>query len=160
MGKFGLPKTWIIYGGAVFGALAALLTYWGNPLNMGLCIACFIRDIAGALGLQRVETVQYLRPEIPALVLGAFGSSLLFREFRPRGGSSPIIRFFLGAFLVIGALVFLGCSTRMVLRLAGGDLNALVGLGGLVAGVLVGIVFLKRGFNLGRAVKMNRSRAG
>ncbi len=155
MGKLWSPRTWIIYGGAIFGALAALLTYLGNPLNMGLCIACFIRDIAGALGLQRVETVQYLRPEIPALVLGAFSASLVSREFRPRGGSSPLIRFFLGAFLVIGALVFLGCSTRLVLRLAGGDLNALVGLGGLISGVLVGIVFLKKGFNLGRAGKMS-----
>lgn len=154
MDKLWSSRTKIIYAGIIFGALAALMTSWGNPLNMGICVACFIRDIAGALGLQRVETVQYLRPEIPAFVLGAFGSSLAFGEFRSRGGSSSIIRFLLGAFLVIGALVFLGCSTRMILRLAGGDLNALVGLGGLVGGVLVGIFFLKRGFNLGRAGKM------
>jgi len=38
-----------------------------------------------------------------------------------------------------------------VLRLAGGDLNAGVGLLGLIAGVLVGIYFLNRGFSLGRA---------
>jgi len=155
LGKLWSSRTWIIYAGAIFGALAALMTLWGNPLNMGICVACFIRDIAGALGLQRVDTVQYLRPEIPAFVLGAFGSSLVFREFRPRGGSSPIIRFLLGAFVVIGALVFLGCPVRMVLRLAGGDLNAILGLAGLISGVLVGIFFLKKGFNLGRANKMN-----
>ena len=155
MGKLWSSRTRIIYAGAIFGALAALMTLWGNPLNMGICVACFIRDIAGALGLQRAETVQYLRPEIPAFVLGAFGSSLVFREFRPRGGSSPIIRFILGAFVMIGAMVFLGCPVRMVLRLAGGDLNAVPGLAGLISGVLVGIFFLKKGFNLGRANKMN-----
>ena len=56
--------------------------------------------------------------------------------------------------MMIGAMVFLGCPLRMLLRLAGGDMNALVGLAGLIFGVLIGIFFLKKGFNLGRAVKM------
>ena len=36
---------------------------------------------------------------------------------------------------MIGALVFLGCPWRTLLRLAGGDLNALVGLAGLAVGI-------------------------
>jgi hypothetical protein len=56
---------------------------------------------------------------------------------------------------MIGALVFLGCPIRMLLRLAGGDLNGIPALAGLIFGVLVGIFFLKKGFNLGRAVKMS-----
>ena len=40
-----------IIGGLIMGAIAALLAILGNPANMGLCIACFTRDIAGALGL-------------------------------------------------------------------------------------------------------------
>jgi YedE family putative selenium metabolism protein len=118
-------------------------------------VACFIRDIAGALGLHRAAVVQYIRPEIIGFVLGAFITSFAFREFRARGGASPIIRFFMGAFVMIGALVFLGCPIRMMLRLAGGDLNAILGLAGLVIGVLIGIVFLKKGFNLGRATRMH-----
>lgn len=149
----GTPRTRIMIGGLIFGGMAAYLTKLGNPLNMGFCTACFLRDIAGGLGLHRAEVVQYLRPEIIGLGIGAFFSSLAFREFRPRGGSSPIIRFFLGAFMMIGALVFLGCTVRAPLRLAGGDLNALTGLAGLVAGVLGGIQFLKGGFSLGRAGK-------
>jgi YedE family putative selenium metabolism protein len=121
---------------------------------MGICVACFIRDIAGALGLHRAAVVQYIRPEIIGFILGAFLTSFAFREWRARGGSSPIIRFLLGAFVMIGALVFLGCPIRMLLRLAGGDLNGITALVGLVAGVLVGIFFLKRGFNLGRATRM------
>ena len=44
---------------------AACLAYFGNPANMAFCIACFIRDTAGALGMHSTEkTVQYARPEI------------------------------------------------------------------------------------------------
>jgi uncharacterized protein len=44
--------------------LAPILVKLGNPGNMGICVACFSRDIAGALGLHRAATVQYIRPEI------------------------------------------------------------------------------------------------
>lgn len=145
---------WMILGGFLFGALGALAVNWGNPNNMGICTACFLRDIAGALKLQAYAAVQYLRPEIFGFALGAFGSSMIFHEFRPRGGSSPIIRFILAMCVMIGALVFLGCPIRMLLRLGGGDLSALVALAGLVVGILVGVFFLKRGFTLGRATKM------
>ncbi|MGB4182696.1 MAG: YedE-related selenium metabolism membrane protein, partial [Dethiobacteria bacterium] len=40
----------IIVAGAVTGLCAVLLVLFGNPLNMGFCIACFLRDIAGGLG--------------------------------------------------------------------------------------------------------------
>jgi len=153
------PRIRIIYAGLAFGALAALMTNWGNPSNMGICVACFLRDIAGAIGLHRAEVVQYLRPEIMGFVFGAFIAAHSFGEWRSMGGSSPIIRFVLGAFVMIGALVFLGCPVRMMLRLAGGDLTALPAIGGIVVGVLVGIFFLKRGFNLGPATRM-RSTVG
>ena len=145
----------IIVGGVIFGVLGALMVNWGNPANMGICVACFIRDITGAIGLHRAGVVQYIRPEIIGFIIGAFITSFAFREYRARGGASPIIRFFMGAFVMIGALVFLGCPIRMMLRLAGGDLNAILGLVGLVIGVLIGIFFLRKGFNLGRATKMH-----
>lgn len=140
-----------ILTGIVVGVLAPLLVRFGNPGNMGICVACFSRDIAGALGLHRAATVQYIRPEIIGFVLGALIAALLFREFKPRGGSSPLIRFLLGMFAMIGALVFLGCPWRAYLRLGGGDWNALFGILGLFSGIGLGIVFLKRGFSLGRS---------
>jgi hypothetical protein len=118
--KLLLSRLGPILTGCIAGVLAALLVAWGNPGNMGICVACFTRDIAGGLGLHRAAVVQYLRPEIAGLILGAFGSALLFREFRPRSGSSPLVRFFLGFFAMVGALVFLGCPWRAYLRLAGG----------------------------------------
>lgn len=149
--KFLTSRWGPILTGIVIGILAPLLVNFGNPGNMGICVACFNRDIAGALGFHRAATVQYIRPEIIGFVFGSLAAALLFREFKPRGGSSPLIRFFLGMFAIIGALVFLGCPWRAYLRLSGGDWNAIPGIVGLFAGIGLGIVFLKRGFSLGRS---------
>ena len=170
-------KRKIILAGVVIGVIAAALVWFGNPKNMGFCIACFIRDTAGAVGMHQAAVVQYIRPEIIGLVLGALIVSAVKKEFLPRGGSSPMtrfvlgafvmsvctkefraksgsapaLRFVLGAFVMIGALAFLGCPLRMVLRLAGGDANALVGLVGFGAGIFAGTLFLKKGFSLKRS---------
>ncbi len=149
-----LGTRWGIIGvGAFIGILAPLLQKLGNPGNMGICVACFERDIAGTLGLHRADVVQYMRPEIIGFVLGSLIAAYIFKEFRPRTGSAPIVRFVLGAFAMIGSLVFLGCPWRAMLRLAGGDGNAIFGLLGLTCGIWIGTLFLKGGYNLGRAEK-------
>lgn len=140
----------MLIGGGIIGLLAVLLVKLGNPGNMGICVACFWRDIAGAVGLHRAPVVQYIRPEILGFIFGALISSMFTGDFKARGGSSPLVRFVLGIFMAIGALVFLGCPLRMILRLANGDLNALVGTLGFVAGVVGGLYFLKKGYTLGR----------
>lgn len=157
--RYGL----LIGTGLAVGAAAVLLTALGNPANMGFCIACFLRDIAGALNFQRAGfdaevgtgIVQYIRPEIIGLVLGSTVIAMVRKEFRPKGGSSPMIRFIVAVFVMIGALVFLGCPLRMVIRIGGGDLNAVVGLAGFAIGILIGIVCLKRGFSLRRAYQQS-----
>ena len=140
----------VILTGVVIGIAALVLTALGNPANMGFCIACFERDIAGAVGLHSAAKVQYVRPEIIGLVLGSFLMALASKEWKARAGSSSALRFVLGAFVMIGALAFLGCPLRMVLRLAGGDLNAVVGLAGFAAGIFLGTIFIRKGFTLQR----------
>lgn len=122
----------------------------GNPPNMGVCAICFLRDVAGAVKLHSIDKVSYIRPEIIGFILGSTIIALFTKEFRARGGSSPILRLIIGAFVAIGALVFLGCPIRMLSRIAGGDWTALEGLLGLTVGIFVGVQFLKSGFNLGR----------
>ncbi|MDR2174019.1 MAG: YedE-related selenium metabolism membrane protein [Burkholderiales bacterium] len=144
-----MSKTLIlIVSGAVMGLLALALSHYGNPPNMGVCVACFLRDTAGGMQLHNAEPLQYMRPEIFGFVLGAFLMALAFKEFNPRAGSSPLIRFSLGFLMMIGCLVFLGCPLRMVLRIAGGDMNAVIGLAGFACGIGVGALFLKRDFML------------
>ena len=147
----------VVCTGAVVGIAALLLTALGNPGNMGFCIACFLRDISGALGFHSAAKVQYVRPEIIGLVLGAAVMALVGGEFKARAGSTPALRFLLGAIVMVGALAFLGCPLRMVLRLGGGDVTAVAGLLGFVAGILVGVVCLKNGFSLGRSYKVKRA---
>ena len=147
----------VIVTGAVIGIAAVLLTALGNPGNMGFCIACFLRDIAGGMKFHTAGAVQYIRPEIIGLVLGSTIIALITKEFKPRGGSSPLTRFFLGILVMIGALMFLGCPLRMMLRIGGGDLNALVGLVGFVGGIFVGTLFLKKGFTLKRSYDLGKT---
>ncbi|HLR20982.1 MAG TPA: YedE family putative selenium transporter [Tissierellaceae bacterium] len=149
-------KRGMIIGGGLVGIISVLLVHLGNPGNMGFCIACFLRDTAGGIGLHRAEVVQYIRPEIIGLVFGAFLLSLKNKEFQSKGGSSPFTRFMLGIVVMIGSLIFLGCPLRMILRLGGGDLNAIFGIVGFVAGAFIGVQFLNKGFNLKRNYKMNQ----
>lgn len=151
-GECIMKQKWgVIIAGVIVGIVAVCLGIFGNPANMAFCIACFIRDTAGALGLHRAEPVQYIRPEIIGIVIGAFVISLIKKDFAPKGGSSPFTRFILGICVMVGALIFLGCPLRMVLRIAGGDLNAVIGLAGFVGGIGTGIIFLNRGFSLKRS---------
>ena len=145
-------KTWkLALSGVVIGLLVMLLAMSGNPANMAICVACFIRDAAGALKLHTAAPVHYFRPEIVGFVCGSFLISVATKEYRSTAGSAPMVRFLLGAVMMIGALVFLGCPLRMVLRMSAGDLNAYVALIGFAGGVATGSCFLKKGFSLGRA---------
>ena len=144
-------KKGIFVFGIIAGIGAAILAATGNPKNMAFCIACFIRDSAGAMKMHNAEIVQYFRPEIVGLVLGSFIISLASREYRATAGSSPVIRFLLGVIMMIGALVFLGCPLRMVLRMSAGDVSSYIGIIGFIGGVGTGAYMLKKGFSWGRS---------
>ena len=144
----------VLFGGLI-GLGAVVLAISGNPANMAICIACFLRDIAGGLKLHTAAKVQYMRPEIFGIIIGATITSLIRKDFKSKAGSSPAIRFILGFIMMVGALVFLGCSIRMIVRMSAGDLNAWIGLIGLIAGAGTGTFFLKKGFTLGKPQETN-----
>lgn len=156
MNKFR-PAWAILLTGGLFGICFALLIKFGNPPNMGTCLLCFTRDIAGALKLHRIEPLSYIRPEIIGFILGACIIGVISKEFKTVGGSSPILRFIISAFVAIGALVFLGCPIRLFGRLAGGDPTAIMGLLGIIAGVWLGVFLLKSGFTLGRNQELSNA---
>jgi YedE family putative selenium metabolism protein len=83
-------------------------------------------------------------------MLGALAWVVGTRRFGARSGSFAATRFFFGMWMAVGALVFLGCPFRMLQRLGGGDMNAVVGLGGFLAGVGIGHFFERRGYTVGR----------
>ena len=74
----------IILAGGLIGILSAILVEKGNPGNMGVCVACFIRDIAGSLGLHSVEKLSYIRPEI----IGPLELSLYYCILNPSAATA------------------------------------------------------------------------
>ncbi|MEW6427529.1 MAG: YedE family putative selenium transporter [Thermodesulfobacteriota bacterium] len=147
-----LRKYWsFLLMGAVLGLGALTLSHYGNPANTGICASCFMENIAGAVGLHDNVRMQYLRPEIIGFILGAFFLAVVRREFVAVGGSSPLLRFFIGILLIVGCSVFVGCPVKLILRLAAGDIAVLVGFVGLICGIYIGLEFIESGFRLGEA---------
>ncbi len=142
---------WLIITGGVMGIFAGLLAKAGNPANMGICVICSYRDIAGALGIHPLKALSYIRPEIIGFFIGAAISALLFREFKPAGGSNPVMRLVIGFVVGLNGLIFLGCPIRMFVRLGGGDWTALSGLLGIIVSVIFFNIFVDRGFYIGKS---------
>jgi len=156
LNRFDRHSWLILVTGLALGLLGALLAVWGNPVNSGICVSCFIENSAGALGLHANTRMQYLRPELIGFVLGAMASALVFREFRSRGGSAPLPRLVAGVFLIVGCAVFIGCPIKLFLRLTAGDLTALAGVAGLAVGVWIGVRALTAGVDAGPSKPANR----
>ena len=55
--KLKTETRWILVAGCIIGMISSLLVFFGNPANMGFCIACFLRDTSGALGLHSASAV-------------------------------------------------------------------------------------------------------
>ncbi len=145
-----------IMTGVLLGLGGVLLVYFGNPVNSGICVSCFMESIAGALQLHDDIRMSYIRPELIGFVLGSFLLALKSGRFRVRGGSSPVIRFFVGFFIIVGCAVFIGCPIKMILRLAAGDLTAIVATVGLTLGIWLGVRYIKGGFALDREKELSQ----
>jgi hypothetical protein len=136
--------------GIVLGAGAVILSLLGNPANSGICISCFFENLAGSLQMHPLSRMSYIRPELIGFLLGSFIMAKRMRRFRVTGGSSPVIRFLLGFFMIVGCGVFIGCPIKMILRLAAGDLTAIAALIGLMFGIWLGSRYIRAGSVLDR----------
>ncbi len=140
---------WIIGTACSLGVAAICLSCKGNPPNAGICVSCFLENFAGALGFHDNDRMRYVRPELIGFVVGGLVAAHVFGEFKVTGGSSPLIRFFGGFFMIAGSAVFMGCPIRLFNRLANGDWSAWVGVPGLALGVWLGWWLLGQGVHLG-----------
>ena len=145
-----------IITGALLGFSGVILVFFGNPANSGICISCFLENFAGSIQLHDNIRMSYIRPELIGFVLGAFFMALQSRRFKVTGGSSPIIRFLLGFFILVGCAVFIGCPIKMIYRLAAGDLTAIAATAGLIFGVWLGAKYIRAGFSLDRVKELPR----
>lgn len=141
---------WALFGGFSLGLIAAALTHVGAPPHGGVSASCFIRDTMGWLVAWGDASGTAIRMTLLAAVVGAFGAALAKREFRPQGGASPWLPLGLGVLVALGTGVFVGCPTKLHLRLGGGDPVAIVGLLGMVLGLFIASRFLAAGYHPGR----------
>ena len=141
--------------------LAGIPTAFSGTYGQGGPVIGFLGEFDALPGLSQAAGADEKRPVEEngpghgcghnLLGVGSLAAAISTREFKPRGGSAPIVRFVLGMIAAMGALVFLGCPWRAILRLAGGDGNAILGLAGLATGIWFGTLFFKKGYSLGRS---------
>lgn len=79
-------KYWVVGAGIATGLAALLLTAAGNPANMGFCIACFIRDIAGGFGLHSADKQIRCSTCVPR---SSVWCSVPWQPHSPGGNSAP-----------------------------------------------------------------------
>src|SRR5208282_5458459 len=61
----------MIASGLAIGGIGMWLSFLGNPRNAGICISCFMENLAGALSLHGNARMEYVRPELLGFILGA-----------------------------------------------------------------------------------------
>jgi YedE family putative selenium metabolism protein len=144
------PRGLAAISGILLGAGGVLLAVAGNPENTGVCVSCFLVNWAGSLGVFSEARMSYPRPELPAFVIGSFLAATLVGGFRPKLPTAPLRLILASAAIIIGCEVFMGCPIKLVLRLGAGDLTAVAGVAGLVAGIWLGTRLLVDGFELPR----------
>ncbi len=153
--------------GLIVGVGAALLQAFLKvlpPPAYGVCIACHMRDLVNWV-LIRIWPIYGVSEGVPKFVgadvskdlpvltivgilVGAFLSALVNREFKLRsmkfGPQRPLSEFFIGMGVMVSALLMGGCPLRTALKSAYLDLTAIIALGMILVGVIVGSEVLKR----------------
>jgi len=123
----------IITAGVLFGIMAVFLVLLGNPANMGFCIACFLRDIAGGLGLHRAAVVRF--------------------SGQPVAHNQAIWNFLGMGIVGLAAVLAGGCPLRQLILAGEGNADALA----TILGTLLGAALMH---NFGWAASANGVTSG
>lgn len=146
-----------IFFGIVVGTLAVLaqvLFRIQPPEAYGICTVCHARDLLNwlsklifsfELDSAKATLVLPLLTTI-GIFIGSFISSKLNKEYRFIKTENLIKMFFMGVLVSNFGLLIISCPTRLVLRFAFGDPFAVIAIIGLLGGIGVGVIFLKKGF--------------
>ena len=121
------------------------------PEAYGICMACHGRDLLNwtlNMLFHTHLTVASASAVFPVLttigvLFGAIVGAKTSGEFRWSSPESPLKEFLYGALVMNFALLAGGCSIRLLLRSAAGDWTGLMGFGGMVAGVILGTLWLR-----------------
>ena len=153
--RTGAVRITAVQMGLVAGLLAVLageVFEVRPPEAYGLCMACHGRDLVNWTINALADTHLTVAPAslvFPVLttlgvLLGALLGATSSGEFRWRSPESSGRTFVYGALVMNFALVAGGCSIRLLLRTAAGEAVGTGGFVGLIAGVTLGTLWLRR----------------
>ena len=136
---------------AVLAVLAGSFFDVRPPEAYGICMACHARDLLNWTINRTAGTHLTIAPAsvvFPVLttigvLLGAILGSTTSREFRWSRPDNSLKTFSYGALVMNSALLAGGCSIRLLLRSAAGEVLGLMGFAGMVAGVILGTLWLR-----------------
>ncbi len=136
---------------AILAVAAGALFDVRPPEAYGVCMACHARDLVNwtlnvfARTQLEVAPASLVFPVLtPVGVL--FGALLAARqngEFRWQTPDSSLKAFLFGVLVMNFALLAGGCSIRLLLRTATGEVLGLIGFAGMIAGVILGTFWLR-----------------
>jgi hypothetical protein len=121
------------------------------PEAYGICMACHARDLLNwtinrAAGTHlTVAPASLVFPVLTTIgvLLGALLGSTTSKEFRWSSPDNSLKTFFYGVLVMNSALLAGGCSIRLLLRSAAGEVLGLMGFAGMVAGVILATLWLR-----------------
>jgi hypothetical protein len=121
------------------------------PEAYGICMACHGRDlvnwIVNRLTGTHLEVAQasLVYPVLTPLgaLMGAFIAAKTSREFRWKTPENPFKTFAYGVLVMNCALLAGGCSIRLLLRTAAGDVLGMMGFEGMIAGIFIGTTWMR-----------------
>jgi hypothetical protein len=147
----------------IFAAISQILFHVFPPYAYGICVACHARDLVnwlvnfGTGSTLLVAGVSVAAPVLTVigLVLGAYAASKRNKEFRFKTTKNPITSFVYGFLVMTFALTLGGCTLRTVLRIAYGDVIAVIAFASIALGVIAGAQIIK--WSARRALKRDES---
>ena len=121
------------------------------PEAYGICMACHGRDLVNWTINMLLHTHLTVAPAsiiFPVLttfgvLLGALLGAKTSGEFRWQSPDNSLKTFVYGILVMNFALLAGGCSIRLLLRAAAGEALGMLGFGGMVAGVILGTLWLR-----------------
>jgi hypothetical protein len=137
---------------AIAAVLAGSIFEVRPPDAYGFCMACHGRDLVNWVINDLTSSRLTVAPAavvFPLLtgvgvVMGGWLAAWLSGEFRFRRSRKPLRSAFNGFLVMNFGLLAAGCSTRLSLRLGAGDPLGLVGFVGMVAGIVLATLLMRR----------------
>ena len=154
--KLRIPRPTAIIYGIVAGLLAVIVQVFLGvqpPPAYGICLACHTRDVVNWIvnhlaGVRwEVAPVSLAFPLLTTvgLFIGASLAARRHREYRPLSLGRRARSFIFGLLVMNGAILALGCPTRLLLLSAFGEALGVVAAAGVISGIVGGTVLLKKG---------------